>query len=108
MKFITFEDRKNYSINEIGILCDYEPIPIPEERAETDLESVLIENNWYSDPHYLEDMSDYYADNTNDSVCWWESRHYYDQNRIVALNTVDTNTYMFDVSHSSFVFKRPC
>ena len=106
MKFIKFEDRKNYGPNEIGVLCDYEPILIDEERAQTDWESVLIEDNWYSDPHYLEDLSAYYDDEANNGVAWWFSRFYYDQNRVVVLDTVDTNVYMFDLRHGSQVFRR--
>ena len=107
MKFIKFEDREAYAVNEIGILCDYEPIPIDEERAETDWEAVHINGCWYSDPHYLEDFSNYYDDDTNNGVAWYESRFYYDQNRVVVLDTVDTSVYMFDIKHGSQVFRKP-
>lgn len=107
MKFVKFEDRKNYDINEIGILCDYEPIPIDEERAQTDWESVLIDDQWYSDPNYLEDVDAYYDDEENRGKTWWESRFYYDRNRVVVLDTVNTDVYMYDIRHGSFVFRKP-
>ena len=107
MKFVKFEDREAYGPNDIGILCDYEPILIDEERAQTDWEAVRIGDNWYSDQHYLEDLSAYYDGDTNNGVVWWESRFYYDQNRVVVLDTVDINTYMFDLRHGSQVFRRP-
>lgn len=107
MKFIKFEDKEQYTVNEIGILCDYEPIPIGAEEAEKDFEAVCINDNWYIDPNYLEDLSAYYDDDTNDGLVWWESRFYYDQNRVVILDTVDINTYMFDLRHGSQVFRRP-
>ena len=107
MKFVKFENRKAYNINEIGILCDYEPTLIDEERAQTDYEAVCIDDNWYSDPHYLEDISAYYDNEANGGVVWWDSRFYYDRNRVVVLDTVDTNAYMFDLKHGSQVFRRP-
>lgn len=107
MKFVKFEDRKAYHIDDMGILCDYEPILIDEERAETDFESVHIKDNYYSDPHHLEDLYEYYKDDANDGLAWWESRFYYDLNRVVVLDTVDTNVYMFDTEHSNLVYRRP-
>ena len=108
MKFVKFEDRKAYGINEIGVLCDYEPIPIDEEKVEADWDTAHIGDSWYRDPHYFEDFEAFYENTPEDSRgVWWECPYYYNQNRVVILDTVDTNVYMFDLEHQCAVFRRP-
>lgn len=106
MKFVKFEERKDYDLNNLGILCDYEAIPTDDATGETSVDSVYIDGKWYIDPNYMEDLGTCYSEYLEPTV-WWESRYYYDKGRVVLLDTVDTNIYMFDIRYGSQVFRKP-